>query len=131
MFIKFDEFKEFLALIETEEDKENTPVFIEKNIEMTETGMQTGHILIQYQYDTEMLVVFKTSEGIDPVILQSTGFLQTLEYFTDKETVEKAQKNYLTMLQKFNDSLDTEYEKAIQVLKSRGFETIIPYAWSV
>jgi len=130
MFIKFEEFKEFLALIEAEEDKASVPVFIEKNIEMTETGMQTGHILIQYQYDTEMLAVFKTSEGIDPIMLQSTGFLQALEYYSDKETVEKAQRNYLAMLQKFNTSLDTEYEKAIQVLKSRGIETIIPYTWS-
>ena len=130
MFIKFEEFKEFLALIEAEEDKASVPVFIEKNIEMTETGMQTGHILIQYQYDTEMLAVFKTSEGIDPIMLQSTGFLQALEYYSDKETVEKAQRNYLVMLQKFNTSLDTEYEKAIQVLKSRGIETIIPYTWS-
>jgi len=130
MHLLFDEFKEFLALIETEEDKASVPIFISKEINMTETGMQTGEILLQYQFDTGMFVVFKTSEGIDPIMLQSEGFRSVVEYYLGKESRDLAHKKYLQMQQKFNDDLDQEYEKAVQVLKGRGFENIIPYTWS-
>ena len=130
MHLLFDEFKEFLALIETEEDKASVPVFISKEIKMTETGMQTGEILLQYQFDTGMFVVFRTNEGIDPIMLQSEGFRSVVEYYLGKEARDLAHKKYLQMQQKFNDTLDQEYDKAVQALKSRGFTNIIPYTWS-
>ena len=130
MHLLFDEFKEFLALIETEEDKASVPIFISKEINMTETGMQTGEILIQYQFDTGMFVVFKTSEGIDPLMLQSEGFRSAIEYYLGKEARDIAHKKYLEMQQKFTIKLDEEYDKAVKALENRGFTNIIPYTWS-
>jgi len=130
MYLLLENFKEFLALIETEEDKASVPIFIDKNQITTETGMMMGEIIIQYQYDTNMLAVFKTSEGIDPVMLPSTQFYNALEYYSNKEAVEKAREQSKQMVDKLNRALDMEYEKAVKVLKERGFETIIPYAWS-
>jgi len=130
MYLLLDDFKEFLALIETEDEKASVPIFVDKNQVTTDTGMLIGEIIIQYQYDTNMLAVFKTSEGIDPVMLPSNQFYSALEYYTDKETVEKAQFKAKKMIEKLSNSLDLEYDKAVKVLKDRGFETIIPYAWS-
>lgn len=53
-----------------------------------------------------------------------------MEYFTDKPTVEKAQAKAKAMVENQEKQMNVEYEKAIQLLADRGFETIIPYAWS-
>jgi len=130
MFLLIGELKEFLAMLETEEDKANVPVFLDKNQITTDTGMLIGEIIIQYQYDTNMLAVFKTSDGIDPVMLPSQPFFNALEYYTDKPTVEKAQAKAKAMVEKQEAQLEAEYNKAVELLNKSGFETIIPYAWS-
>ncbi len=130
MFLPIGDLKEFLAMLETEEDKANVPVFLDKNQMTTETGMLVGEIIIQYQYDTSMLAVFKTSDGIDPVMLPNQQFFNALEYYTDKPTVEKTQASAKAMVDKQQQQLEAEYNKAVELLKKSGFETIIPYAWS-
>jgi len=130
MYLLVEEFKEFLALLEAEENKADVPVFLDKNQVTTENGMLIGEIIIQYQFDTDMLVVFKTNEGIDPVMLPNNQFFSAMEYYTDKETVKKAQEKVKEMVDKQKSTLDGEYEKAMKVLKEHGFETIVPYVWS-
>jgi len=130
MFLLIEDLKEFLAMLEAEEEKANVPIFLDKNQVTTETGMLIGEIIIQYQYDTGMLTVFKTNDGIDPVLLPNKQFFSALEYYTDKETVEKAQAKAKKMISDQEKQLNTEYEKAVKLLADKGFETIIPYAWS-
>ena len=130
MFLPIEDLKEFLAMLETEENKADVPVFLDKNQITTETGMLVGEIIIQYQYDTNMLAVFKTHDGIDPVMLPNQQFFNALEYYTDKPTVEKAQSKAKAMVEKQEAQLEAEYNKAVELLNKSGFETIIPYAWS-
>lgn len=130
MFLPIEDLKEFLAMLETEEEKASVPVFVDKNQIRTDTGMLIGEIILQYQYDTNMLAVFKTNEGIDPVMLPNPQFFSAMEYFTDKPTVEKAQAKAKAMVENQEKQMNVEYEKAVQLLADRGFETIIPYAWS-
>ena len=130
MFLPIGDLKEFLAMLETEEEKANVPVFVDKNQIRTDTGMLIGEIILQYQYDTNMLAVFKTSDGIDPVMLPNPQIFNAIEYFTDKPTAEKANAKAKAMIVDQEKQLNTEYEKAVKLLVDRGFETIIPYAWS-
>lgn len=130
MYLLFEDLKDFLMLLETEEDKENVPIFVDKNQLQSDTGMLIGEIIIQYQYDTNMLAVFKTREGIDPVMLPDPQFFSALEYYADKATVEKVKQNSQAMIEKLNASLEIEFEKAKQVLTDKGFGSIIPYTWS-
>jgi len=130
MFLPIEDLKEFLAMLETEENKADVPVFLDKNQITTDTGMLIGEIIIQYQYDTNMLAVFKTNDGIDPVMLPNQQFFNALEYYTDKPTVEKAQAKAKAMVEKQEAQLEAEYNKAFELLNKSGFETIIPYAWS-
>ena len=130
MFLPIEDLKEFLAMLETEENKADVPVFLDKNQITTDTGMLIGEIIIQYQYDTNMLAVFKTHDGIDPVMLPNQQFFSALEYYTDKPTVEKAQAKAKAMIEKQEAQLEAEYNKAVELLNKSGFETIIPYAWS-
>ena len=92
--------------------------------------MLIGEIIIQYQYDTNMLAVFKTHDGIDPVMLPNQQFFSALEYYTDKPTVDKAQARAKAMIEKQEAQLEAEYNKAVELLNKSGFETIIPYTWS-
>lgn len=130
MFLPIENLKEFLAMLETEENKADVPVFLDKNQITTDTGMLIGEIIIQYQYDTNMLAVFKTHDGIDPVMLPNQQFFSALEYYTDKPTVDKAQARAKAMIEKQEAQLEAEYNKAVELLNKSGFETIIPYAWS-
>jgi len=130
MFLPIENLKEFLAMLETEENKADVPVFLDKNQITTDTGMLIGEIIIQYQYDTNMLAVFKTHDGIDPVMLPNQQFFSALEYYTDKPTVDKAQARAKAMIEKQEAQLEAEYNKAVELLNKSGFETIIPYTWS-
>ena len=47
MHLLIEDIKDFLMLLETEEDKENVPIFIDKQQLKSETGKMVGEIIIQ------------------------------------------------------------------------------------
>lgn len=133
MFLNVEKIEDFFMLLEAEanskEEKDMMPVFIGKNTAVSEKGVCIGEIVIQYQYDTDMVVVFRTSEGIDPIVMPNVGFVNALEFQMDKTTSDQLRSKAKSKEDVFNNQVDVEYKKAIEVLKTKGFTSIVPGLW--
>jgi len=130
MFLYAEKLEDFFEMIEAESEKEKIPVFIGKTITTDETGMTLGEIVLQYQFDTDMIVSFRTSEGVDPVLLPNRQFFTALQYFASEEEVKKTQDKTQQMMKAFEEKVNAEFEKAKLLLKNKGFKIIIPYIWN-
>jgi len=133
MFLNIEKIDDFFMLLEAEasdkEAKDSMPVFIGKNTAVSDKGVLVGEIVVQYQYDTDMVAVYRTAEGIDPVVLPNVGFVNGLEYQMDKTVADQLRAKAKAKEDAFNSQVDAEYNKAIEVLKAKGFISIIPGLW--
>ena len=133
MFLNIEKIEDFFLLLESEasdkETKDSMPVFIGKNTAVSDKGVLVGEIVIQYQYDTDMVVVFRSTDGIDPVVLPNVGFVNGVEYQMDKTVADQLRAKAKAKEDAFNVQVNAEYTKAIEVLKAKGFSSIIPGLW--
>lgn len=120
---------DFLQMIESEDQKETVPIFLQKRKIYAENGMLYGEIVIQYQYDTNMIVQYVSREGIDPIKFPSSQYLGMLQSYGQIELAKKISEDLKTKTDVQDAQLGKEFQKAIDLLKQKCFEIIIPALW--
>ena len=133
MFLPFNEIEDFLMLLDAmidSEEKKTFPVFVSTSQAPTENGMLIGEIVIQFQYDNNMLAVFHTSDGIDPVMMPSQPFFAQVQYYLGDDAAKTAKAKSEEMIKKQDMQLETELKKAIEMLTTKDIKNIIPVAWN-
>jgi hypothetical protein len=120
MFIEMEKIEEFLGLLSAEDSKD-IPVFLKEVKTVGQTGIISGAVVMQYQYDTDMVVVYR--EIIDSAVLPQVANI-------NDEAIMKSITDYANKISKeFTDKLNAEKEKAVKVLNELGFKNIIPSVW--
>jgi hypothetical protein len=120
MFMEMEKFEEFLAMIKSEDNKE-IPIFLREVKAVNQNGILSGAVVMQYQYDTDMVVVYR--EVLPPVALPQVANLK------DEKSMGGVNE-YATKISKdFIANLEAEKQKAIKILDDMGFKNIIPSVW--
>lgn len=125
--------EEFLGLLEAEDEQgnidKNVPVFVKMNKTLDESGLLTGEVILQCQYDTGMVAMYRHSDGIDPLQLIPTTIYPLLSLYVDEKTIEGIKASVKAKTDLLDKQLKGEFDKALKVLKGKGFENIVPSAW--
>lgn len=128
MFLEMEKLEEFINMLEAETDKD-IPVFI-KNVKELEqqSGSITGLIILQYQFDTDMVVMYR--EVVDNIVVPTVPVINHLLITgIDEEIVEKVRTHGTKQLEELDKKLKEEEAKAMKVLGEHGFKNIIPSVW--
>jgi len=126
MYMDVENIEVFLQMLEAEEDKETTPIFIKEVKAISQAdGKLYAELLIQSQYDTCMIVQHRISEGFETVPQYSNVFLSSLDPAkrSEFESIMKAGE------QNQDQQLQNEKQKIIAILQSKGYKIFVPEIW--
>ena len=131
MYLPVENIKDFMEILEAvaDDDKDGTPVFIRKNKVIDENSFLIGEVVLQCQYDTGMMVMYRHREEIEPVPIPNVEFFSALSVFGDEEITTKIHTSIETKKETLDKQLNSEFEKVSQVLAGKGFKTLIPAVW--
>lgn len=117
----------FFGMIEAgEEKKETVPIFIKelKGLDKM-TGKLHAEIIIQTQYDTNMILQHRITEGIDAV----QNYPMDLLAMMAPEKKGEMEKKWQDDVKHQDEQIEAEKGKLIKVLQSKGFKIFIPGVW--
>jgi len=120
----------FMGLLEAEEQKETTPIFVKKHKILNQNNYTVlGMITIQIQYDTDCFLQYNYTDNIDEIVeIPSELFVLVKPYMTEEE-YKKIQNNLQQARDKMDQQIKTELDKLMQILNSKGFKTVINGVW--
>jgi len=125
MYMELENIEVFLKLLEAEEEKTTTPIFIKEVKALGQDGKLYAEILIQAEYNIGMLVQYRISEGIDPVPQYSDAFISSLSD-AKKQEFQEIMKNGISHQ---DAQIETEKSKVVEILKATGYQIFIPGVW--
>jgi hypothetical protein len=129
MILPIEKLSEFLQMVEGEEDKATIPIFVDKRRIYSNDGILAGEIVIQYQFDTGMIVQYRSREGIEPIKMPSAQFITALEAFQGMDVAKRVSEQLKDRTDHFEAQMMRELTKAQDVLKAQGFQSIINSVW--
>jgi hypothetical protein len=122
--IVFENLDGFVRLLDSIPEK-NIPLFITKKNNIDNNMILSGSIVLQFHYGDDV-VTYAYMEHITPVQLVPTDFMFKLGKAVDNPgvmgAVDAAIKAKIDM---FNGQLESEYQKAIGMVRTKGFPNII------
>jgi hypothetical protein len=129
MILPVEKLEDFLHMIEGEDDKATIPIFVDKRRIYSQDGSLAGEIVIQYQFDTNMIVQYRTREGIEQIKMPSTTFITALEAYQGIDVAKRVNEQLKDRTDHFEAQLQRELIKAMDLLKAKGFQSLINSIW--
>jgi hypothetical protein len=122
--ILFEKLEDFINLLKKVEDK-NIPIYVlQRSGVNDQTLMLSGNILMQFHYNGDS-VSHTYTDNITHTQMISTISLMSLKKVLDEETMKQVNEGIQKNIEKFNNEMKAEYDKAIAVFKKMGFENIV------
>lgn len=133
MFLPVEKMEDFLEILEAvaEDDKDSVPVFVRENKTINEKGLLSGEVVVQCQYDTNMIAMYSHTDGIVPVQIPRNDFFLSLQQFADEDIIKKIRDGLKVKTDILDNQLKTEAEKVLKVLDGRGFKGVVSAIWTL
>jgi len=127
MYMNIEKIDTFLGMLEAiDENKEAVPIFIKeaKVLDKT-TGKMHAEVIVQAQFDTNMIIQHNITEGIGQVQNYPKEYLALM----GAEQRTAMTKNFEDNVKHQDIQVETEKNKLIQILQGKGFKMFIPGVW--
>ena len=129
MISNIEKFDEFIALCESEPEKETTPIFIKKEITIDSNTIEVnGYIKVMIEYNQSMIIQYIHDEEIQKYQDMTPSMYKIIENI-DPEIAKKIEEKLTENKHFLDEKLTEEQEKMEKILKNIGFKIFINSVW--
>lgn len=121
--IILEKLEDFFKILDKIEDK-NTPVFITKVKNIGQDYVMSGSLSMGIRSDGESWTL-SYSENINDLQMIPKSNVNMLRTVLSSELVGQVDNAIKAKVEIFNQQMNSEYDKAVQLFKNKGFNNII------
>lgn len=133
MYLEIENIQTFLGMLDAGgETKETTPIFIKEVKGWDEkTGSLSADIIIQSQFDTNMVLQHRLTEGIQVVQFYPAAVLVLIEQEKGVDARKLMEKEVEESKEKQDAQIVAEKTKITKILQEKGYKIFIPGVWQL
>jgi len=128
MINNIEKFDEFIAMCESEEEKENTPIFIKEQKTLDENLNLSGEIIVMLQYDQNMFIKYVHNEEIPVYQDIPIKCYEIIKKF-DENIAEEIDEKIVENNHFLDEKLTEEKNKMKKILQNIGYKIFINSIW--